>query len=101
MQRPICSGGLLPPSPPAEQATARKAATIARIMVSALSSTVMLRDCQTGGENDRLDGGAYRGSRRRLRHSISAVGPKIPSTEAVKTARGRSFHQLTNVITSD
>src|SRR5512133_2859088 len=49
----------------------------------------MLRDCQTGGENDRLGAGAYRGSRRRLRHSISAVGPKIPSTEAVKTDDGR------------
>src|ERR1700758_1822114 len=47
----------------------------------------MLRDCQTGGENDRLGAGAYRRSHRCLRHSISAVGPKIPSTEAVKTAR--------------
>jgi hypothetical protein len=56
-----------------------------------LSSTVMLRDCQTGGENDRLGAGAYRGSRRRLRHSISAVGPKIPSTEAVKIARAGLF----------
>jgi hypothetical protein len=56
-----------------------------------LSSTVMLRDCQTGGENDRLGAGACRGSRRRLRHSISAVGPKIPSTEALKIARAGLF----------
>jgi hypothetical protein len=28
-----------------------------------------------------LDAGAYYGSRRRLRHSISAVGPEIPSTK--------------------
>jgi hypothetical protein len=34
-----------------------------------------------------LGAGAYRRSHRCLRHSISAVGPKIPSTEAVKTAR--------------
>jgi hypothetical protein len=34
-----------------------------------------------GGENDRLDAGAYPGSRRRLRHSISAVGPETPSTK--------------------
>src|SRR5215472_7278946 len=34
-----------------------------------------------GGENDRLGAAAYRGSRRRLRHSISAVGPETPSTK--------------------
>jgi hypothetical protein len=41
-------------------------------------STVMLKD---GGEIERLGAGAYRGSRCRLRHSISAVGPKIPYTK--------------------
>src|SRR6516165_8683480 len=51
----------------------------------------MLRDCQTGGENDRLGAGAYRRSHRCLRHSISAVGPQIPSTEAAKTARAGPF----------
>jgi hypothetical protein len=39
----------------------------------ALSSTVMLRDCQTGGENDRLGAGAYRRSRRCLRHRRSVL----------------------------
>jgi hypothetical protein len=34
-----------------------------------------------------LGAGAYHGSRRRLRHSISAVGPKIPCTKAVKIVR--------------
>jgi hypothetical protein len=51
----------------------------------------MLRDCQTGGEIDRLGAGACRGSRRCLRHRISAVGPKIPCTKAVKTARAGPF----------
>jgi len=32
-----------------------------------------------------LDDVAYRGSRRRLCHSISAIGPKIPYTKAVKS----------------
>ena len=48
-------------------------------------SVIMLRDCQTGGEIERLDAGAYRGSLRCLRHSISADGPKIPYTKAVKS----------------
>ena len=34
-----------------------------------------------GGENGQLDDAAYRGSRRRLRHSISAVGSEILSTK--------------------
>ena len=34
-----------------------------------------------GGEIERLGIGAYRGSLRCLRHSISAVGPKIPYTK--------------------
>ena len=38
-----------------------------------------------------MGAGAYRRSHRCLRHSISAVGPKIPSTEAVKTARAGPF----------
>ena len=32
-----------------------------------------------------MDDVAYRGSRRRLCHSISAIGPKIPYTKAVKS----------------
>ena len=43
-----------------------------------------------GGEIERLGAGAYRGSRGRLRHSISAVGPKIPYTK-IKIARAGSF----------
>ena len=54
-------------------------------------STVMLRDCQTGGENDRLGAGAYHGSRRRLRHSISVVGPETPSKKTSLVAG--PFHQ--------
>src|SRR5262249_5455238 len=60
----------------------------------------MLRDCQTGGKIERLGACAYRGSRRRLRHSISAVGPKIPYTKKrplglVRFAsRQRRSHQL-------
>ena len=62
------------------------AATIARIDGRWPS---LLPSCsKTGGENERLGGGAYRGCRRRLRHSISVAGPKIPSTKAVK---GRSL----------
>src|SRR5215471_10054039 len=42
----------------------------------------LLPSCsKTGGEIERLGAGAYRGSRCRLRHSISAVGPKIPYTK--------------------
>src|SRR5215813_8049759 len=53
----------------------------------------LLPSCsKTGGENERLGAGAYRGSRCRLRHSIYAVGPKIPSTKAVKAG---PFHQPT------
>src|SRR5262249_21599234 len=63
------------------------------LMSVVVPSTVMIRDCQTGGENERLGAGAYHGSRRRLRHSISAVGPKIPSTKAVK---GRSLSPAHN-----
>jgi hypothetical protein len=49
----------------------------------------LLPSCsKTGGKNERLGAGAYRGSRCRLRHSISVAGPKIPSTKAVK---GRSL----------
>ena len=44
-------------------------------------SAVILRDCKTGGEIEQLGVGAYRGSLRCLRHSISAVGPKIPYTK--------------------
>jgi len=44
----------------------------------------MLQDCKTGGKIERLGVGTYRGSLHCLRHSISAVGPKIPSTKAVK-----------------
>src|SRR6516162_5520702 len=51
----------------------------------------MFRDCQTGGENDRLGAGACHGSRRRLRHSVSVVGPETPSTKAMKTARAVPF----------
>src|SRR6516165_2962751 len=75
-----------------EQATISKPATIARIMVSGpLFSTVMLRDCQTGGENDRLGAGAYRRSHRCL-HPVNRSG---------EDREGRSFHQPTNVITLD
>ena len=49
-----------------------------------------------GGENDRLGAGAYRGSRRRLRHSISADGPEIPYTKK----RPVGLHQPTTSITS-
>src|SRR5262245_44865903 len=45
-------------------------------------------DCQTGGENDRLDAGAYHGSRRRLRHRISVVGPETPSTKKRQLVAG-------------
>src|SRR5262245_16248882 len=63
-------------------ASLHPAATIARIDGSWPS---LLPSCsKTGGEIERLGAGAYRGSRCRLRHSISAVGPKIPSTKAVK-----------------
>src|SRR5262249_3965986 len=66
------------------------AATIARIDGRWPS---LLASCsKTGGVNERLGAGAYRGSRCRLRHSISAVGPKIPSTKAVKAG---PFHQPT------
>jgi len=55
------------------------AATIARIDGRWPS---LLPSCsKTGGENERLGAGAYRGSRCRLRHGISAVGPKIPYTK--------------------
>src|SRR6516162_595624 len=54
----------------------------------------MFRDCQTGGENDRLGAGAYHGSRRRLRHSISVVGPETPSTKKRSLVAG-PFHQPT------
>src|SRR5215472_6984291 len=71
-------------------ASLHPAATIARIDGRWPS---LLPSCsKTGGENERLGAGAYHGSRRRLRHSISAVGPKIPSTKAVKAG---SFHQPT------
>src|SRR5215813_9091235 len=51
----------------------------------------MLRDCQTGGKIERLGACAYRGSLRCLRHSVSAVGPKIPYTKK----RPLGFHQPT------
>ena len=61
-------------------------------------SIVALPSCsKTGGEIERLGAGAYRGSRCRLRHSISAVGPKIPYTKK----RPLGFHQPTNVIRLD
>ena len=58
----------------------------------AVPSTVMFRDCQTGGENDRLGASAYHGSRRRLRHSISVIGPETPSTKKTSLVAG-PFHQ--------
>src|SRR5215467_13680925 len=67
-------------------ASLHPAATIARIDGRWPS---LLPSCsKTGGENERLGAGAYRGSLRCLRHSISVAGPKIPSTKAVK---GRSL----------
>jgi hypothetical protein len=75
------SGDLLPPSPPAEQTTISKPATIARIMAGGPPFYCPVQGKTDGGENDRLDAGAYHRSRRRLRHSISAVGPEIPSTK--------------------
>jgi hypothetical protein len=60
-------------------ASLHPAATIARIDGPWPS---LLPSCsKTGGEIERLGAGAYRGSRCRLRHSISAVGPKIPYTK--------------------
>ena len=60
-------------------ASLHPAATIARIDGRWPS---LLPSCsKTGGEIERLGAGAYRGSRGRLRHSISAVGPKIPYTK--------------------
>jgi len=56
---------------------------------------MLRRDCQTGGENDRLGAGAYRGSRRRVRHSISAVGAKIPYTKKRPLARGHRVASAT------
>ena len=82
------SGDLLPPSPPAQKANARQVCDYSPHYgrwPSLLQSCS--RDCQTGGEIDRLGAGACRGSRRCLRHRISVVGPKIPCTKAVKTAR--------------
>src|SRR5947208_15194371 len=61
-----------------EKTTTSKPGTMARIMVSG----PLFYYCQTGGENDRLGAGAYRRSHRCLRHSISAVGLELPSTEA-------------------
>src|SRR5215813_4139129 len=78
--KPAGSGDLLPPSPPAEKATG-KPATLARIMVGDPPFYCPVLGKTDGGENDRLGAGAYRGSRRRLRHSISAVGPETPSTK--------------------
>jgi hypothetical protein len=56
------------------------AATIARIMVGGCPFCCYAPGIakREGKENDRLDAGAYHGSRRRLCHSISADGPKIP-----------------------
>src|SRR5262245_59759074 len=72
-------------------ASLHPAATIARIDGRWPS---LLPSCsKTGGVNERLGAGAYHGSRRRLRHSISAFGPKIPSTKAVK---GRSLSPAHN-----
>jgi hypothetical protein len=60
-------------------ASLHPSATIARIDGRWPS---LLPSCfKTGGENERLDAGAYRGSRCRLRHGISAVGPEIPYTK--------------------
>ena len=65
-----------------EQAAISKPATIARIMAGGPPSYCPVsREKTDGGENDRLGAGACRGSRRRLRHSISAVGPETPSTK--------------------
>src|SRR5262249_50740712 len=86
------SGDLPPPPPPAEKATAGRLRLSPALWSVAVPSTVMLRDCQTGGENDRLDAGAYHGSRRRLRHSISAVGTEIPCTKKRPLVAG-PFHQ--------
>jgi hypothetical protein len=52
-----------------------------------------------GGEIERVGVGAYRGSLRCLRHSISAVGPKIPYTKKRSLGAG-PFHQPTTSITS-
>jgi hypothetical protein len=84
-KRPVrcvgCSGDLLPPSPPAEQAAINKPATIARIMAGGppFYCPVLGKDRRRG--NDRLGAGDYHGSRRRLRHSISAVRTETPSTK--------------------
>jgi hypothetical protein len=90
---PITPGscGLTTPSPPAEQTTISKPAAIARIMVGGPLFYCHVPGLPDGRENDRLGAGAYRRSHRCLRHGISAVGPKIPSTEAVKTARAGPF----------
>jgi len=71
---------------------------MARIVVGGRPSTVMLRDCQTGGENDRLDAGAYPGSRRRLRHSKSVVGPETPSNKKRLLVAGPFHHPETKRV---
>jgi hypothetical protein len=47
----------------------------------------------------RARAGACRGSRRCLRHRIPAVGPKIPCTKAVKTARAGPLSGYSGVLT--
>ncbi len=57
--------------------------------------------------NDRLGAGAYRGSRRRLRHSISVVGAETPSTKkrplgpAPFTSRQRRADRLGHCVSVD
>jgi hypothetical protein len=62
-------------------------ATIARIMAGAAPFYRPVQGKTDGGKNDRLGAGAHLGSRRCLRHSISA-GPKAPSNQE-KTALGQ------------
>src|SRR5262249_61164182 len=59
-------------------------ATLACIWAGALPFSCLVLGKPAGGKNARLGAGAFRGSLRRLRHSISAVGPEPPHQE--KTA---------------
>jgi hypothetical protein len=93
--RSSCSRGPLPPSPPAKKATISN-----RIMAGGppFYCPVLGKDRRRG--NDRLGAGAYHGSRRRLRHSISAVGTETPSTKQRPLGSG-CFQQPIIVITLD
>src|SRR5260370_28698956 len=59
-------------------------ATIARIKVGGRPFYRHASGLRDGRGNDRLGAGAYHGSRRRLRHSVSVVGSETPSTKAMR-----------------